>query len=168
MSSHSSSTYIESMQVYVEEYFAETGNERATTKELAMWAISSGRWEPPSDLVLRKCRDDFARAMREDYITDEQGRSVRAKHAARVSEGGRQQTFWADIRRPTTTRRHMEIAFSQRREQIVGECKQLNRDVSYYNGLHPEESKGPIQIMFDFRDDIEEGDYPTEYPHSGD
>ncbi len=155
-------TFNETMQHYVDEYFDETGKDRATTKELAMWAIQTGRWEPPVDLVLRKCRDDFARAMREEYFKDEHGRPIRAKHAARMIEGDKQRTFWADMRRPTTTFNHMQVAFAQRREQIVGDCSQLSRDIDYYNGHHNPE--GPIQLCFDFTDDVEESNFAGDYP----
>ena len=47
--------------------------------------------------------------MREEYITGPDGKPVRAKHAARVSEGDTQTTFWADIR---TAPRHPPIDWS--------------------------------------------------------
>lgn len=51
-----------------------------------------------------------------------------------------------DIR--TAGRQHMQIAFQQRRQQIVGDCRQLKADVDSYN-----ENKNdgkPIRIIFDF------------------
>lgn len=48
----------------------------------------------------------------------------------------------------------MQKAFIQRREQIVGDCVQLSTDVEAYNDLNKGEA--PIQMIFDFRDDIEE------------
>jgi hypothetical protein len=51
-------------------------------------------------------------------------------------------------------RDHMQKAFIQRREQIVGDCVQLSTDVEAYNGFNKGEL--PIQMIFDFRDDIEE------------
>jgi hypothetical protein len=84
--------------------------------------------------------------MREEYIVDVQGRRVRAKHAARVEQA----VFWADIR--TAPREHMEIAFRQRRQQILGDCHQLKDDVDSYN-----ENQGtgaPIQMVFDFTNDL--------------
>ncbi|MEQ1827981.1 MAG: hypothetical protein ABL921_18620 [Pirellula sp.] len=149
------SSYVESIQKMTKEYFEITGNAKATTREIATWALQNNRWEPPSDLIIQCCRDDIARAMREEYITGPDGKPVRAKHAARVSEGDTQTTFWADIR--TAPRRHMEIAFHQRREQIVGECRQLNRDAEYYNKNR--QDVPPIQIYFDFNDDVEEGKF---------
>lgn len=149
-----SKPYIEHLQGLVDEYFESTGKERATTKEIAFWAIKEERWEPPSDLILSKCREDFSRAMREQYIQDGQGRPVRAKHVARLKEGDEQTYFWSDIR--YAPRDHMEIAFQQRRQQIVGDCRQLKRDVDFYNSSHPGTSE--IQAVFDFTDDVLEGE----------
>ena len=92
--------------------------------------------------------------MREEYFTDPQGRTVRAKHAARVKrkEDQKQKTLWADMR--WASREHMQTAFQQRRHQILGDCRQLNTDVDSFN-----ENKNvdrPIQIRFDFTRDLEE------------
>lgn len=148
-----SASYNEILQHDADLYFQE--HPLATTAELAMWAISTGRWEPPQDLILRRCREDFARALREQYITDDDGQSVRAKHAARTTRGDHQETFWGDIR--TAPVSHMRVAFQQRREQIVGDCRQLSRDVEYFNKKRSES----VQLVFDFRDDIEEGKFPS-------
>ena len=48
----------------------------------------------------------------------------------------------------------MQKAFAQRRKQIVGDCRQLKVDMDYYNDTHPGDD--PIQISFDFHEDIEE------------
>ena len=65
---------------------------------------------------------------------------------------GVQYTFWAMMK--DAPREHMQKAFIQRREQIVGDCVQLNTDVEAYNGFNDDQQ--PIQMLFDFRDDIEE------------
>ncbi len=76
--------------------------------------------------------------MREEYFTDPQGRRVRAKHVARQPQNGKQISLWSDMR--IATRDHMEIAFQQRRQQIVGDCHQLKNDVDSYNdNLNPGE-----------------------------
>ncbi|MBI1901043.1 MAG: hypothetical protein HYS13_08025 [Planctomycetia bacterium] len=159
MTTKTVSPYLERIQKYANQYLEETGQERVTTKEVAVWLVRTKRWEPPADLVIEKCRQDVSRAFREEYISDDRGRSVRVKHAARITEGPIQKVWWSDIRR--APREHMELAFRQRREQIVGECRQLKRDMDFFNVLHEDD---PIQLMFDFTDDIEEGDFPGEYP----
>jgi len=48
----------------------------------------------------------------------------------------------------------MEVAFQQRRHQIVADCKQLRTDVDSYNeNANPGE---PIQMIFDFTYDLAE------------
>ena len=78
-------------------------------KEIASWAIATGAWKPSRASLLAQCAEDMARAMREEHITDKQGRRVRPKHAARFGEGAKQRTLWADIR--TADPMHMEVAF---------------------------------------------------------
>ena len=153
-------SYAETLQNYADAYFAETGAETATAKEIAAWAIRTKLWVPPPDLALRQCREDFAKAMREQYIEGHDGHHVRAKHVARVRRGDVQLHLWADIR--TAGREHMLIAFQQRREQVVGDCRQLKFDVDYYNDEHPTEK--PIQMVFDFTDDLAESEFSGEYP----
>ncbi len=155
-----SCSYNEKLQKLADKYYTETGKEKASAKEIALWAISTKQWEPPQDLIISKCREDFSRAMREQHIIDDSGKTIRAKHVARIIRGDKQLHLWADIR--NAPRSHMEKSFQQRRVQIVGDCRQLKRDMDYYNQQHPSES--PIQLVFDFRDDIEEGEYSGEYP----
>lgn len=92
------------------------------------------------------CAEQLARAMREEYIVDPQGRRVRAKHAARI----KQAVLWDDIR--TASREHMQIALQQRRQQIVGDCHQLKLDVESYNENRNYDT--PIQMVFDFTIDL--------------
>lgn len=114
--------------------------------------IGQGLWEPSREQIVAKCADDVSRAMRDEYITDPQGRRVRAKHAARLGQGRTQSVFWDDIR--TAPRDHMEIAFAQRREQIVGDCCQLKADVGSFNENNNEGP--PIQLILNFNSDVEE------------
>jgi hypothetical protein len=92
--------------------------------------------------------------MREEYITDARGRRVRAKHVARVTEGGKQLNLWADIR--NAPREHLLVAFKQRRQQIVGDCRQLKLDVDSYNSTRG--AKHPIPMVFDFTADLAEAE----------
>ena len=125
----------------------------ATTRQIAAWAIERRLWAPHPDTMIGQCAEQIARAMREEYITDPQGRTVRAKHAARLrGKDGEQLVLWEDIR--TAGRRHMDLAFKQRRQQIVGDCRQLKLDVDSYNDNV--NSGAPIQMIFDFTDDLAE------------
>jgi hypothetical protein len=145
-------TYNEQMQRIVNKYREAGGTWPATTHEIAAWAIRNSHWEAYRATVIDICAEHLARAMREEYIRDPQGRTVRAKHAARIERDGEQLVLWADIR--TASQEHMTIAFQQRRRQIVGDCRQLKADVDSYN-----ENRNlgePIQMIFDFTFDLEE------------
>lgn len=56
--------------------------------------------------------------------------------------------------RQTAPREHMQRAFVQRREQVVGDLVQLATDVDAYNDMHKDAV--PIQLVRDFTDDVEE------------
>ena len=142
-------SYVEQMQRIANEYF-EAGRSVTTAHEMAIWAIETGRWGPRATLI-NQCADELSKAMREEYFTDPQGRRVRAK-VARRPQDGKQTSLWSDMR--IATRDHMETAFQQRRQQIVGDCHQLKNDVDSYNdNINPSD---PIQMIFDFRDDSAE------------
>lgn len=148
----SGNTYGDQMRKIADQYVNSGQPWPATARQMASWAIREGLWKPQPSAMIDRCADELARAMREDYITDPQGRRVRAKHAARIEEGGGQLTLWADIR--TASREHMAIAFQQRRQQIVGDCWQLKQDIDSYNeNVRP---NAPLQIIFDFTDDMAE------------
>jgi hypothetical protein len=126
----------------------------ASARAIAEWAITNKMWAMRDADIINRCADEIARAMREEYYIDPQGRKVRAKHAAKVAVDGEQATFWDDIR--SADRNFMAIALQQRRQQIVGDCRQLKTDADSYN-----DNKNPgasINIVFDFTYDVEEGE----------
>lgn len=148
----SGNTYGDQMRRIADQYVRAGQEWPASARQIAAWAIREGLWQPQPSALIDRCADELARAMREDYITDPQGRRVRAKHAARIEDGEGQLTLWADIR--TASREHMAIAFQQRRQQIVGDCWQLKQDVDSYNeNMRP---VAPLQTIFDFTDDLAE------------
>jgi hypothetical protein len=140
--------YNEQLQSIVNRYIGDGEPWPATTHQIARYAIRNHLWEAQSATVVDICAEHFARAMREEYINDPQGRAVRAKHAARVP--GEQTVLWADIR--TASREHMFVALQQRRQQIVGDCRQLKSDADSYNENN--NPGKPIQMVFDFTKDL--------------
>jgi hypothetical protein len=136
----------------VEEYRKEGNRWPATMDEVADWVVGERRYDLTAPRLKKLVARELAQAMREEYITDEKGRRVRAKHPARFRRNGRQLMLWDDIR--TASRRHMENAFQVRRRRIATECKQVKTDVDSYNDAHPEDP--PIQMPLDFTYDVEE------------
>jgi len=144
----------EQLQHIVNEYISSGESWPATTREIAGWGIQKGLWKPQRSDLIDVFADQLARAMREEYVFDPQGRHVRVKHAARLRRNGTHLVLWADIR--TASRTHMEVAFQQRRQQIVGDCRQLKLDVDSYN--ENKSTGNPIQMVFDFTFDLLEAE----------
>ena len=142
--------YVQQLQRIVTKYIEDGEEWPATSHQIARYAINNHLWEAQKATVIDLCAEQLARAMREEYISDPQGRVVRSKHAARVA--GEQTVLWADIR--TASREHMVVALQQRRQQIVGDCRQLKADTDSYNENY--NTGKPIQMVFDFRDDLVE------------
>ncbi len=143
-------TYHEQLRRIANRFLAEREGTPATTKEIAAWAIAKHLWEPQPAALMQQCADEFSKALRN--ITDPQGRKIRAKHVATRPQNGELFPLWGDIR--TAPREHMEIAFQQRRQQIVGDCRQLKVDVDSYNQNY--NRSDPIQLVLDFTADVEE------------
>lgn len=138
---------------HITEAYRRAGKEwPATARDIASWAIEQNLWKPSRDDQVRQCTDQLTRAMREEYFTDPQGRKVRVMHVAREVRNGELVGLWDDIR--TADRPHMAAAFQLRRQQIVGDCRQLKTDVNSYN--ENGNTGDPIDLVLDFTWDVEE------------
>jgi hypothetical protein len=144
--------YTEQLQHVWHEYEKEHGFLPARVRDAVVWGELRGMIEVPEPDPYAKVAEDMSRALREEYGTDRLGRRYRKNHAVRITKGGVQHTFWAILGH--APREHMQKAFIQRREQVVGDCVQLATDVEVYNDLNRDQP--PIQMLLDFRDDVEE------------
>ncbi len=143
-------TYNEQLQSLFAQYRDDVSDEPTDLNVVAAWAIQKGLWEPGPQDFYALFRKQMARALREEYRTDEQGRRYRAKHAVlEKGRDGKQMSLWADI--DTAPHPHMEKAFAQRRKQIVGDCYQLRQDIDHYNDENPGQY---IQLSLDFTADV--------------
>jgi len=146
--------YIKQLQAIVNQYRRSGQPWPAEKRTIAAWAVRTQKWTPHSSALIGQCADELAKAMREEYFTDPQGRRVRAKHAAKFFNEGRQTTLWGDIR--TEGRSFMAVSFQNRRQAILGDCHQLKTDLDSYNqNVNKEE---PVQVIFDFTTDLAEMD----------
>lgn len=157
-------TKTEMLQDIVKEYRGDRQKWPATAREIASWAIRKKKWEAPIRSQVDDCAHELADAMREEYFTDPQGRRVRKLHAMREVEllpDGKQKqlTFWLDIEVDDFDK--LRVAFSQRRGQILGDCRQLKTDVDSYNENNKERKS--VQMVWDFTDDLAELEQPSEY-----
>lgn len=146
------SSFNEQLLHIVDEYRAAGEPWPATAKQMAAFALTRKLYEPHKGRLLSMVAEEFSRAMREQYIKDPQGRSVRAKHVARLVVEGEQRRLWDNI--DTAEPEFMQVALQQRRQQIVGDCSQLKTDTDSYNENW--NSAADIQMSFDFTADVEE------------
>ncbi len=144
--------YNEQLQRVWQQYEEEHGRAAASARDVVVWGVSHGLISLAHRDPYDQLAEDMSRALREQYSTDAKGRRYRVNHAVRVYKNGVQLTFWAMMR--YAERPHMERAFTQRREQIVGDCSQLRTDVDVYNDFHPEDR--PVPLVLNFTDDVEE------------
>src|SRR5437588_459342 len=120
-------TKMERLQQIWHNYDATREHKPTSAREAVEWAVSEGLLELPEVDPYDILAGQMSQALREEYDTDSIGRRYRVNHAVRVTKGGVQYTFWAAM--GFAPHEHMEKAFTQRREQIVGDNVQLKIDV---------------------------------------
>ena len=143
----------EKLQAVFQLYASEHGYEPATARDAVAWGVEQGMLPRPKKIdPLDLLTAQMASALGQEYDTHN-GRRYRVNHAVRLTQNGEQQTFWAMM--GYASHEHMERAFGQRREHIVGECVQLNNDITVYNQMNA--GKRPeIQLVLNFANDVAE------------
>lgn len=121
------------------------------------WAISSRRYrrEPPT--LLRMFKRDMARALRNEYYEDPQGREVRKNHPVRGEQG----VLWVDHQ--TARPEQIRVSLQTRRRGILADCVQCSIDFDSYNDNNLYGVKLP-PMDFNFNTDLDELKKPTDYP----
>jgi hypothetical protein len=162
---HHAPNYTQHLQEFIRLFRERVEDRPVTLREVAAWAIREGLWEPPTRSAVDQLAKELGRAARGEYFTDPSGRRVRRLHARRVgvqlpTGEWAQETFWDDI--TTASSEHMHKAFQQRRRIILNDCHQLKTDVDSYNENWNQGN--PLQMSWDFEDDLVELDLPTDYP----
>jgi hypothetical protein len=134
-------------------YDGDQKHQPTSARQAVEWAVAEGLLELPHIDPYDALASEMADALRAEIQTDEKGRRYRVNHAVRVTKGGVQYTFWGAL--GFAPHSHMEKAFAQRREQIVGDCVQLKTDVDVYNDMN-RSKQVEIQLVLDFTDDVAE------------
>lgn len=144
-------TFNEQLVRIVEDYRAAGQPWPATAEQMAEWAVAQERFQITRGMAISQCKEKIARAMRLEHVIDKKGRSVRRYYAARLRENGQLSIKWDDL---NAERPFMEVSAANRRNQILGECRQLKSDVDSYNERRCPDQ--PIQTDFNFNVDLEE------------
>ncbi len=143
----------ERLQQIWHNYDSKEDHRPTSAREAVEWAVREGILDLPKIDPYDVLAGQMSSALRDEYATDAKGRRYRINHAVRVTKGGVQQTFWAMM--GFAPHEHMERAFTQRREQIVGDNVQLKTDVDVYNDLN-RGTRPEIQLILDYTDDVAE------------
>jgi hypothetical protein len=148
---------LERRQEIVRLYRESHHNRPASSIEIADWAMRKGLWTPKPVDLRKQLAEELSRAMSEEFMTDPRNRRVRAKHVARVSINGKQQSLWVDMRDKNPAAGKLKvIALQNRRQQVVGDLKQLKTDVDSFNEFYNYTNEEPFQLILDFTDDVAE------------
>ncbi len=143
----------EKLQQAWHRYDGNQEHQPTSARQAVEWAVAECLLELPEIDPYDVLAGDMADALRAEIHTDEKGRRYRVNQGVRVTKGGVQYTFWGAL--GYAPHSHMEKAFAQRRDQIVGDCLQLKTDVDVYNDMN--RGKQPdIQLVLDFADDVAE------------
>lgn len=148
----------EQLQAIWHQYEGEHQHLPTSARQAVEWAVKVGLLILPSIDPYAVLAGQMAQALREEYQTDHKGRRYRVNHAVRVTKSGVQYTFWSSL--GFAPHSHMEKAFAQRRDQIIGDCLQLKTDVDVYNDLN-QGKQPPIQLVLDFTDDVAEREFAS-------
>ncbi len=146
-------TKTEKLQQIWHTYDGRLDHQPSSARQAVEWAVREGLVELPEIDPYDVLAGQMATALREEMQTDQKGRRYRVNHAARITKGGVQYTFWAKM--GFAPHSHMEIAFAQRRELIIGENVQLKTDVDVYNDMNRGE-RPEVQLVLDYTDDVAE------------
>lgn len=141
----------------VEQYKQAKGikNGIVDNNDLAGWALANRLIEPDQQDKIKLVAEVFSRHFREEMRTNPDGKRYRAKHAVKEKRDGRQTSLWADMDDLSVPNTHFDKAFTQRRNQIVGDCFQLKTDVDVCN----EKRGSNIPLLLDFTDDVAEAEF---------
>ena len=154
-------TKTEKLQSVWHKYDAERSHKPTSAREAVEWAVKEGLLQLPEVDPYDVLAGQMSQALREEYAEDGQGRRYRVNHAVRITKAGVQYTFWGVL--GFASHEHMEKAFTQRREQIVGDNTQLKTDVDVYNDLN--RGKRPqIQLVLDYTEDVAEREVMRKIP----
>ncbi len=132
-------------------------NRPASSLEMADWAMRNGLWKPKPVDLRKQLAEELSRSMSEEFIVDPQHRRVRAKHVARITVNGKQQSLWVDMRDKNPAAGKLKIiSLQNRRQQIVGDNRQLKTDVDSFNENYNYTNEEPFQLILDYTDDVAE------------
>jgi hypothetical protein len=132
---------------------------------VAEWGIRTGRYNrPPLDPVVQ-LRRDLSRHLRNEYVTDPQGREVRKNHPVMIpvqtQNGEKLRPLYKELFHAPAE--HMAASFKLRRRGVERDVMQMDLDFRSYNDNNVYGTTlDPMD--YDFNKDVVELNMPTTYP----
>ena len=125
-----------SKHALIEQYRREVADGPLTLPAIAIWILQNDAYKPSKEETIRLLVRHLSDAMRTQYVTTDDGRRVRRKHAVRHKEAGvdgkKQMIFtWYDIE--LAPPHFMFESLQQRRNSIADLCWQADQDHEGYN-----------------------------------
>jgi hypothetical protein len=150
-------SYTQKIQEFIDEYRSTVNDAPVTSREIAYWLIDQNKCQPSLEESVNVLARHVSEALRTQYIISPNGQRVRRNHAVRYKEtlpdgSKRRLVLWQQMEFAPPN--FMYESFQQRRAGVVDELWQLRQDVDYYNAYV--NKAAPIQVVFDFREDMEE------------
>jgi hypothetical protein len=150
-------SFTKQLQQFIEEYRKTVKDGPVTSREIAAWLLQEKKCQPTIEESVNVLARHVSDALRTKYLTAPNGQRVRQNHSVRYKE-----TLSDGSKRRLVLWHQMEFAppnfmyesFQQRRAGVGDELWQLKQDVDYYNAYV--NKAAPIQVVFDFREDMEE------------
>jgi hypothetical protein len=146
------------LQQFIAEYLRDVKTEGpVTSREIAAWLLQEKKCQPTIEETVSVLARHVSEALRTKYIVAPNGQRVRQNHSVRYKEtlpdgSKRRLVLWYQMEFAPPN--FMYESFQQRRAGVADELWQLKQDVDYYNAYI--NKAAPIQIVFDFREDMEE------------
>lgn len=146
------------IQQFIDEYLRDVKPEGpVTAREIAAWLQREKKCQPSIEEAVTVLARHVSEALRTKYLTAPNGQRVRQNHAVQYKEtladgSKRRLVLWYQMEFAPPN--FMYESFQQRRAGVGDELWQLKQDVDYYNTYV--NKAAPIQIVFDFTEDMEE------------
>ena len=129
---------------------------------VAAWLVDTRQYEEAPYSVVRRCRQELTRALRQQKMVDPQGREVRALCSVRYrDENGELKATWSTLFEASP--KHMRQSAQQHRRSIRGEILQHHRNVVSWNDNNVHGAQLEL-FGYNFNLDVAEAEMPTEYP----
>jgi hypothetical protein len=143
------------------EYAGEHGLTEVDPDDVAKWMVDTGRYDPRPLSIVKRCKQELVRALKDERITDPEGREVRANHCIRWREGDTLFSRWVGIYEAKPGR--MRTSLAQRLRQMEAQVHQHHTDWSSYNDHNIHGAQLGL-FDYDFNKAVDERNQPTQYP----